>query len=127
MKQEAPGEPIFTMPGMSSIYIWTGRPSVTRHNATTWGLLTPEMQESIVERLPRVRFLVANRKSLFWKSTVQPARLAGEGSTRLRDRVFRDYAPLPPGDWLGPGASDADPEFEIWVRRKDAPAGPAPS
>ncbi len=115
------------MPGMSSIYIWTGRPSVTRYNATTWGLLTPEMQESIVERLPRVRFLVVNRKSLFWKSTVQPARLAGEGSTRLRDRVFRDYAPLPPGDWPGPGASDEDPEFEIWVRRKDAPAGPPPS
>ena len=126
-RRTAPGDPIFTMPGMSSIYIWTGRPSVTRYNATTWGLLTPEMQESIVERLPRVRFLVVNRKSLFWKSTVQPTRLAGEGSTRLRDRVFRDYAPLPPRDWLGPGASDGDPEFEIWVRRKDAPAGPPPS
>ncbi len=126
-RRTAPGEPIFTMPGMSSIYIWTGRPSVTRYNATTWGLLTPEMQESIVERLPRVRFLVVNRKSLFWKSTVQPVRLAGEGSTRLRDRVFRDYAPLPPGDWLGPGASDEDPDFEIWVRRKGAPAGPPPS
>ncbi len=85
------------------------------------------MQESIAERLPRVRFLVVNRKSLFWKSTVQPPRLAGEGSTRLRDRVFRDYAPLPPGDWLGPRASDKDPGVGIWGRRKDAPAGPPPS
>ncbi|MEE8110620.1 MAG: hypothetical protein V3T44_06295, partial [bacterium] len=117
-KNTAPGEPLFTMPGMSSFYIWTERPGVTTYNAAPWTLLTPEMQQSIAASLSRVRFVVVNRKSLFWKVIVEVPKSASNRSTVLRDRIFQDYVPLPTQEWLKEKIPKRDRFLEIWVRRR---------
>ncbi|MFQ5913703.1 MAG: hypothetical protein ACE5JS_11010 [Nitrospinota bacterium] len=118
-KNTAPDEPLFTMPGMPSFYIWTERPSVTTYNVATWGMLMPQMQACVAAALSRVRFLVVNRKSLYWRQTVNPPKFLPYRSTELRDRIFRDYVPLPPEKWLGRKVPEKDLQFEIWVRRGD--------
>ena len=65
---------LFSLPGMFSLNLWTGRPTPTRENVTHWfSLLTPAQQQRIIARLkadPRALLVIE-------RSLIQFMRAAG--------------------------------------------------
>ena len=67
---QAHGRTFFAMPGMGSLYFWTGQEPPTLLNATTWMmLLTPAQQSRVVmdlQQTPELCVVRWNALAEFW-------------------------------------------------------------
>jgi hypothetical protein len=119
---EASADTFITMPGLNSLYLWTGKEPPTTWNTTTWmTLFDSRKQERIVDRLKQFPNTCAVRNQEMTQKWLRGQDIAGLPLVRFVNDEFRTMGSLGGYDFrIGRGRPP--PELVYCVRPLAAPS-----